>query len=142
MEDAYSHCGAMRVILADENSSSSLGASIMGSTPVYSFSLEDCSSPMQLDKKLWNNCNSLVKSFANSIKDPSNMGQLRIIEKNMLSSLSSTILHKSLQSFANDYALTRKLPSEMQRLEKDIYIQDLILQNSTQYVSRILGVHS
>ena len=70
MEDAYSHCGAMRVILADENSSSSLGSSIMGSTPVYSFSLEDCSSPMQLDKKLWNNCNSLVKSFANSIKDP------------------------------------------------------------------------
>ena len=127
MEDAYSHCDAMLVILADENSSSSLGSSIMGSTPVYSFSLEDCSSPMQLDKKLWNGCNSLVKSFANSIKDPSNIGQLRIIEKHTLSSLSATILRKSLQSFANDYALTSKLSSQIQRLEKDIYIQDLIL---------------
>ena len=55
------------------------------------------------------------------------MGQLRIIEKHTLSSLSATILRKSLQSFANDYALTSKLPSQMQRLEKDIYIQDLIL---------------
>jgi hypothetical protein len=41
MKDAYSHCDTMLVILADENSSSSLGTSIMGSTPVYLFSLED-----------------------------------------------------------------------------------------------------
>lgn len=127
MEDAYSHCDAILVILADESSSSSLGSSTMGSTPVYSFALEGCVSSKQLDKKLWNGCNSLVKSFANSIKDPSNIGQLRIIEKHTLSSLSATILRKSLQSFDNDYALSSKLPSQMQRLEKEIYIQDLIL---------------